>query len=231
LTVSESAKADIERLADVDASRIEVVRSAVDFRPNPDRAPLLRRGVTGEYILYAGSYEPRKNLVGMLHAFERFATAGGRHSLVAITERESGHSEVVHSTLRALACRDRVQLVHSVPEQELRALYTHASAVVFPSLAEGFGLPPIQAAACGVPVVVSDLPVFRETVGEIAVVSRAGDTASLLEALSRATMDETVRARASVLGPAVAARYSPESCAARHAQVYSCCHERRHALA
>jgi glycosyltransferase involved in cell wall biosynthesis len=229
LTVSSAAKVDIARYASIATSRIEVVSSAVDFHPNPDRTPLLERGITGPYILYAGSFEPRKNLVGMLHAFERFSAAGGPHSLAAITERASGHSASVAATLGALACRSRVHLLHSVPDAEVRALYTHASAVVFPSLSEGLGLPPIQAAACGVPVVVSDLPVFRETVGEIAVVARPGDTDSLCGALVRATTDPEVRAAAAARGPAIAARYAPWRGAAQHAEIYSSCQEGRHA--
>jgi glycosyltransferase involved in cell wall biosynthesis len=202
----------------------------VDFAPNPDRTSLLKAGIEDEYILYAGSYEPRKNLLGMLSAFERFRRSGGAYSLVAITEKSSGHAPAVHASLASLTCRDKVRLLHSVPDSMLRALYTHAGAVVFPSLAEGLGLPPIQAAACGVPVVVTDLPVLRETVGDIAVFARPGDPDSLHDALVRVTTDRSARAVAARLGPHIAAKYSPQACASDHAQVYWSCHERRHAL-
>ena len=231
LTVSESARDEIARYTGVSKACIDVVTSAVDFAPNRDRASLLKAGIEGDYILYAGSYEPRKDLLGMLAAFDRFSPTGGAYSLVAITERSSGHASAVQASLASLTCRDKVRLVHSVPDSMLRALYTHACAVVFPSLAEGLGLPPVQAAACGVPVVVSDLPVLRETVGEMAVFARPGDPDSLLNALVRVTTDGSARALAARFGPDIAAKYSPKACASDHAQAYWSCHERRHALA
>jgi glycosyltransferase involved in cell wall biosynthesis len=229
--VSESARAEIARYTGVPPADLDVVTSAVDFAPNRDRTGLREVGIDGDYLLYAGSYEPRKDLIGMLSAFDRFTLAGGTHSLVAITERSSGHAPAVQASLASLASRDRVRLVHSVPDAVLRALYTHARAVVYPSLAEGLGLPPIQAAACGVPVVVSDLPVLRETVGDIAVFARPGDPDSLLDALLRATTDGSVQTVAATLGPRIASRYSPEGCASDHASVYRSCHKGRHALA
>ena len=231
LTVSESAKQEIARHTDGANVCIDVVTSAVDFAPNRDRTSLLRAGIEGEYILYAGTYEPRKNLLGMLLAFDRFSQAGSTLSLVAITERSSGHAAALRASLASLSCRNRVRLIHSVPDSMLRALYTHAVAVVFPSLAEGFGLPPIQAAACGVPVVVSDLPALRETVGDFAVFARPGDPDSLLRGLVRVTTNKSVRAVAAERGPQIAAKYSPDDCASDHAQAYWSCHERRHALA
>jgi glycosyltransferase involved in cell wall biosynthesis len=234
LTVSESAKDEIARYTDASNARFDVVTSAVDFAPNSDRTSLLRAGIEGDYILYAGSYEPRKDLLGMLLAFDRFSQAGGAggaYSLVAITERSSGHASAVHDALTSLSCRGKVRLVHSVPDSTLRALYTHAAAVVFPSLAEGLGLPPIQAAACGTPVVVSDLPALRETVGDIAVFARPGDPDSLHHALVNVTTDRSARAVSAERGPHIAAKFSPEDCASDHAQIYWSCHERRHALA
>jgi glycosyltransferase involved in cell wall biosynthesis len=133
--------------------------------------------------------------------------------------------------LASLPCRDTVRLIHSVPDQMLRALYSHAAAVVFPSLAEGLGLPPIQAAACGVPMVVSDLPVLRRIVGEVAFFARPGDPESLCDGLIRVTSDTRAQVTAARLGPQIAARYSPEQFASDHVGVYWSCHETRHALA
>jgi glycosyltransferase involved in cell wall biosynthesis len=231
LTVSQSAKREIAHHTKVREASIDVVTSAVIFPPNEERPNLGGARVEGDYLLYAGSYEPRKNLLGMLDAYDRFRRAGGRHSLIAVTERSSGHEAEVHAALDSLGCRDVVRFVHDLPEVELRALYTHASAVVFPSLAEGLGLPAIQAAACGVPIVASDLPALRETVGDIAVFARPGDPESLFHALVQVTSETWRRSDTLELGRQIAARYSPDDCASDHARVYWSCHERRHALA
>ncbi len=228
LAVSATAADDITSYTRVDRSRLTVVTSAVDFAPNHDDGALTRLGVHRPFFLFAGSYEPRKNLVGALRAFERFVESGAPHTLVAITDAESGHAPAAHEVLGVLACRDRVQLLHSVAEADLRCLYTHAAAVLFPSLAEGLGLPAIQAAACGVPVVVSNLPVFRETVGEISVVADATDAASLSAAMVRA-IGSSERHLAAERGPEIAARFSPERFVAEHTDVYERLWERRSA--
>ncbi len=201
--------------------------SAVDFDVNDDPGALRGMRVHAPYILYAGSYEPRKNLVGMLLAYQRYTSTGGTLPLLAVTEAESGHARTVHEVLRGLACRDRVRLVHDVSQQNLRALYSAAAAVVFPSLAEGLGLPPIQAAACGVPIVVSDLPVLKETVGAIATLADPSDATSLCQAIVRATSDPAVRDKCAREGPSIAAQFHPRRCATAHADIYRACTEHR----
>ncbi len=109
------------------------------------------------------------------------------------------------------------------------ALYTAADAVVFPSFAEGLGLPPLQAAACGVPVIVSDLPVFTETVGEIAVVADASNPAALALAMRRIASEPGIRATAARRGPEIAAGFRPQRCAESHAEIYRSCVEERDA--
>jgi len=220
LTVSHTARREIAHWAGVPEASVDVVASAVDFAPNRDRTELGARGLPEAYVLYAGSYEPRKNLVGTLRAFDRYVAAGGDLDLVAVTEAESGHAAPVHQLLARLACRDRVHLVHDVPETVLRALYTHARALVFPSFAEGLGLPPIQAAACGIPVVVSTLAVFAETVGPVCVAADPHDPAAIEAAIRRATRDPSVRARAVAAAPEIAARFGAEACVRDHVAVY-----------
>jgi len=220
LTVSHAARREITQWAGVPEARVEVVASAVDFAPNHDRSELRTRRVPEGYVLYAGSYEPRKNLAGTLRAFDRYVAAGGDLELVAVTEAESGHAAPVHELLATLACRARVHLFHDVPDTALRALYTHARALVFPSFAEGLGLPPIQAAVCGIPVVVSTLEVFAETVGTVCVAADPHDPAAIEAAITQATSDPSVRARAAAAAPAIAARFGVEACVRDHVAVY-----------
>ncbi len=220
LTVSHAARREIAHWAGVPEADVDVVASAVDFAPNHDRTELRARRVPETYVLYVGSYEPRKNLVGTLRAFDRYVAAGGELDLVVVTEAESGHAAAVHQLLATLACRERVHLVHDVPEPVLRALYTHARVLVFPSFAEGLGLPPIQAAACGIPVVVSTLAVFAETVGPVCVAADPHDPAAIEAAITRATCDPSVRAAAAAAAPGIAARFGAEPCIRDHVAVY-----------
>ena len=184
LTVSEDSKRQIAELAHVDARRIDVIPNAVDFEPNPDPAVLAHLGVTAPYVLYTGSYEPRKNLAGALRAFKAFADAGHAHELVALVERSSGHEPAARRLLAELGLERRVRLLHSLDKRDLRALYTLAGCVLFPSFAEGFGLPLVQAQACGTPVVASDLPVLHEVGGDSAVYVDPTDPAAMAAALA-----------------------------------------------
>jgi glycosyltransferase involved in cell wall biosynthesis len=229
LTVSNAARREIAHYAQVPIERVGVVTSAVEFAPTRDGSAPSTKGLPSSYVLYAGSYEPRKNLAGTLRAFAGYVRAGGNLDLVAITEAESGYAAAVHDLLGGLQCRDRVHLIHDVPEVELHALYTGASAVVFPSFAEGLGLPPIQAAMCGVPVVVSKLEVFDETVGSVAVRADPYDPASMQAAITIATSDPEVRARTAHAAPAIAARFSVDACVGDHVAVYRSLGDRRNA--
>lgn len=220
VTVSATARNDIERLTGFDVARVEVIPNAVEFTPNGDDVPLARLGVRRPYLLYAGSYEPRKNLRGALEAFALLRERGDTHSLVALVERESGHAARVHALIEELRLRERVTLVHSLDSRSIRALYTHADLVLFPSLAEGFGFPPLQAAACRTPVVAHDLSVLRETMGDAAVFVDATDPAAIADAAAGLLCDATRRARLIERAHARVACFSVERFVRRHLEVY-----------
>lgn len=231
LTVSSAAAEEIAAFAAVPLEKTSVVASAVEFAPQHEPEVLAAAGIPREYFLFAGSYEPRKNLVGTLHAFDRYVREGGRGDLVAVTESASGHAAAAHAVLDALACRARVHLVHDVPEPVLRALYTEAIAVVFPSFAEGLGLPPIQAVQCETPVVVSELAVFDETIGSVAVTVAAADPSAIAAGMQRAATDPEVRARTRTAAAELRKRYSLAACIGDHVAVYRSVAARQHAFA
>jgi glycosyltransferase involved in cell wall biosynthesis len=221
VTVSEASRSEIAAWAPKMAGRIAAIPNGVDFAPNRDTAALERLGVRRPYILYAGSYEPRKNLGTALSAYARMCDGGLEQHFVAIVEADSGHAPAVQAHLAELHLGERVRLVHSVPEDDLRALYTYADALCFPSLAEGFGFPPLQAAACGVPVVASNLPSIRETLGEHAVYVDTRDARLLADALRRALTDEALRRRLIEEARLRAAEYSWERSARAHLRVFA----------
>jgi glycosyltransferase involved in cell wall biosynthesis len=233
VTVSEQSRDDIARLTGTDRECIAVIPNGVDFPPNVDSAVLRRLRINPPYLLFAGSYEPRKNLAGTLDAYREVVRAGKPHQLVAIVERQSGHAAAIHERIRELGLEDRVRLLHSVAESDLRAVYTQAEMVLFTSLAEGFGLPPVQAAACGVPVVASDLPVLREILGTNGEFVDPRDPAGMAAAVLRLSDDEPRRRELGAAGPAVARRFSVEVCVRGHIALYARAAEAlaRHAVA
>jgi len=216
ITVSAYSRAEIASLLRVDAARIVVIHNAIDFAPNPDTTPLASLGIRPPYLLFAGSYEPRKNLAGALGGYAALVRNGFSHPLVAIVDQGSGHASTSPARLRQLRIEDRVRFVDSLSDTQIRSLYTHAEALLFPSLAEGFGMPPLQAAACGVPVVASELPVLREVLGDCATYVDPQSADSIADGVIRALSDESLRRR----GPIVAAQFSPSANTSKHLDAY-----------
>jgi glycosyltransferase involved in cell wall biosynthesis len=220
VTVSEHSRGDIVSRLGIDRDRVEVIHNGVDFPPNPDERPLARLGLRRPYLLYAGSYEPRKNLAGALRAFRSLVDRGHPHELVAIVEPVSGHRAAAIAELESLGVSNRVHLVHSLDEPDLRSVYTAADLVLFPSLAEGFGYPPVQAASAGVPVVASDLPVLREVMGDAAIYAAAGSVERLVEAVESVLTDPALRARQIEAGRRRAQQFTLTRNARAHLELY-----------
>lgn len=221
ITVSQAASEAIRGHAPGTGDRLHVIPNGVEFPPNPDVASLARHGVQAPYILYAGSYEPRKNFAVALSAYACLVRDGAPHGLVAIVEGDSGHKDAALAHLASLNLGGRVRLLHDVPEYDLRALYTHAALLCFPSLAEGFGFPPVQAAACGTPVVSTSLPSVRETLGDHALYADTTDPRELAQALRTVIDDERVRARLTNGAAEHARRFSWVSATQAHVRVYA----------
>jgi len=220
ITVSEQSRSEILSQLRVAPQRVRTIHNGVEFAPNPTEGVLARWQVERPYILYAGSYEPRKNLVRALHAYRRLVEAGFPHQLVAVVERASGYQPEVAHALSAMGLGPRVRLVHSLPEQDLRALYTQAEALFFPSLAEGFGYPAVQAGAVGLPAVVSDIAALREVMGPAAVYVDPMDAGAMAAALAQVLTDAALRSRLVEHGRERARLFTPEACIKGHMDLY-----------
>ena len=216
LSVSRQSAGEIAAWSGSRSAAVEVIANGVEFARNPDRSILRRLGIASPYVLYAGSYEPRKNLAAALDAMARLPP---ELLLVAIVEAGSGHEPAAREQIARLALGHRVRLLHGLCDADLRAIYTFACVLLFPSLAEGFGFPPLQAAACGIPVVASDLPVLKETLGAAALFADPADAGALAAALRHA-LSASERTRLRKLGPAAAARFRWSESVARHLEVY-----------
>jgi glycosyltransferase involved in cell wall biosynthesis len=173
--------------------------------PDADRAVLARLGVSRPYVLYLGRLNVRKNLSRLMTAFAAADLAGFQLVLAGPPDASCGD---LAAQAEQLGIRDRVRLTGRVADTALPALMRNANVFAYVSLEEGFGVPPLEAMAFGIPVVCSDIPALRETAAEGgALFANAGDVESIAECLTRAAIDEALRASASVLGQAHAQRY------------------------
>lgn len=220
LTVSEHARREVCATARLRPERVHVVSNPVAFRPNNDVAVLDRLGVRPPFLLFAGSFEPRKNLATTLAAFDIVADELEGTTLVAVVEAASGHAADGRRRVEALRHGNRVCLLSALDQPELEALYTAAACVVFSSLAEGFGLPALQAAACGTPLVASDLPVLREVAADLPVYVDPVSPESVAQGIRRCLSDRRVQERMLAEGPPLANRHEPRAWAEGHLRLY-----------
>ena len=185
LTVSESIAAELADTG-IAPSSIRIVRPTVDpmFDPAPDaevRAGRRLFGLTRDYVVHVGWADPRKDVETLVRAHHRVLSSWP-HDLVLVGDPHPNFAPVRVSSAPS------VRLVGAVTDQELRALLTGAAAFAFPSRYEGFGLPPLEAVACGTPALVSDIPALRESAGRVATLIPVGDADAWASGL-RAALD------------------------------------------
>ena len=213
ITVSHFSKERIVSLTGVESERVNVIHNGVDQRfqvAEPDTVKRVKTdfGLTSPYILFVGSIEPRKNLKMLLEAWRLGGFAGATLAVVGA----GGH---LFPKLQFDSIPDGVRLLGPVGDDMLPALYSGAAGFVYPSVYEGFGLPPLEAMASGCPVAVSDIPAHREICGKTAMYFDPfipEDISTKLEWLL--TLDDASRASLVKQGLQRAALYNWESAAA-----------------
>lgn len=177
LTVSESSKRDLVEFAKVPAERVTVTPLAADFStyhptaPDGERERLIQQyNLQPPYLLYTSRLEhPGKNHVNLIKAFEQLVQQKNvPHQLVLAGSDWSG-SEEIHRVAQESSVRDRISFTGFVPTNDLPGLYRHCEVFVFPSLYEGFGLPILEAMACGAPVACSNVSSMPEVAGSAAI--------------------------------------------------------------
>lgn len=197
IAISDFTRDRLIRATGLDEDAVSVIRNGVGarFRPPDAAARQHMRAALGldnvRYLLSVGTLEPRKNLAGLLRAWAR-ALPDLPGDLELVIAGAPGRSSVfAEATLGELP--PRVRLAGRVGEALLPALYAEAEWFVYLSLYEGFGLPPLEALASGTPVIVSDIDVFREVVGDAAVTVAPRDEAAVADALKHAVSDPALR--------------------------------------
>ncbi len=224
ITVSEASKRDIVAHYGLDPGRITVIYEAAspEFVPAPaDRVDAVRRryGLPERFALVVGTIEPRKNLVRLLEALQRLREEGLLVPLVVVGSKGWLYDELFRrlegSTLRA-----DVHFPGYVPAADLPLLYNAATLVAMPSLYEGFGLPVLEAMACGTPVVSSDASCLPEIGGSAAHYFDPHDTEAMAQELRAVWTDVELRAEMRTQGLQQAARFSWARAAEQTLEVY-----------
>jgi glycosyltransferase involved in cell wall biosynthesis len=230
--VSNFSKSEVEKLFGIDPARIEVVYNAIDERflrghaSEADRQLLAERYLINHpFLLYAGRISPHKNVVRIIEAFsalkaelEKDAMFPGL-KLIIIGDELSKHPDLRRTVIRSRMQTD-VRFMGFVPIEMLRIFYDAAKIFVFPSLYEGFGLPPLEAMAHGTPVVTSNTSSLPEVVGNAAVLVNPENVFEIMRALHRVLLDQPLRDKLKMRGYEQAKRFSWDASARQILRTY-----------
>jgi len=196
IAVSRATRDDLVRILGVAPERVTVIHNGVDddMRPIEDRAAVerfrRRRGLPDRIILFVGTLEPRKNVSALLEAYAILRERrGGPHRLVLAGGRGWGFDRIEATLTRLRLDRGDVILPGFVPQQELPLWYNAADLFVYPAIYEGFGIPPLEAMACGTPVIVSNRSSLPEVVGDAGIVVDPNDVEGMARAMGDALSD------------------------------------------
>lgn len=199
IAVSQATKRDIVRLLGVPENRITVIYEAASpyfrFIDNPEIKHRLqgRFGIHGEFVLFVSTIEPRKNIPTLLRAFRRFLDAYGLEVQLVLAGEKGWLHEQVFALVAELGLTKDVLFLGRVSAEELLWLYNAAQVLVAPSIYEGFGLTPLEAMACGTPVVVSNVSSLPEIVSDAGLLVDPSDPEELSVAIWRVLTDSELR--------------------------------------
>ncbi len=230
--VSNFTKIEIQKLFAIPAGRIEVIYNAIDERllhghaSAADRQLIAERyQVTYPFLLYAGRISSHKNVVRIIEAFSALKTELEKDGvfpdlkLIIIGDDVSGNPDLRRTVIRSGVQND-VRFLGFVPIEVLRTFYDSAKIFVFPSLYEGFGLPPLEAMAHGTPVVTSNVSSLPEVVGNAAVLVHPENVFEIMRALHRVLLDQPLREKMKERSYRQAAKFSWEKSVQRIVEGY-----------
>jgi glycosyltransferase involved in cell wall biosynthesis len=230
LADSQSTQDDLIELLGVSPDKIEVVYAGVERRFHPMEGEMAlqrakkRYGLDFPFILSLGTLEPRKNFSGLIEAYALMRDKGqvtrDRDLKLVIAGGKGWLYHEIFARVEELGLGNEVIFPGFVADEDLPALYNLAELFVFPSLYEGFGLPPLEAMACGTPVVTSNRPSLPEVVGEAGLMVEATNSLGLAEAIERVLTDENLHREMREKGLQQAVKFTWEAAAGKLLDVY-----------
>ncbi len=226
MTVSESSKRDILRFVDTEPEKIDVIYNAYDerFGVEPREEDVIRvrerYQLHDEFVLYAGNVKPHKNLERLIEAFDLVRKRGLGHLKLVLIGDEISKYAALRRAVHQHQLHKYVRFLGYLPEETLAVMYRLAGVFVFPSLYEGFGLPPLEAMASGTPVVTSNVSSLPEVAGDAAVLVDPYAPKAIADGIYRVLTDEGLRRSLRQLGLARAKQFSWEQSVRRVREIY-----------
>ena len=222
ITPSNSVKKEVCEALQIPPDKVAVTpeapRSVFKRREDPE---LLRRlGIEGDFILFVGTIEPRKNLRRLVEAFDQVLRTTSLSPKLVIAGGKGWMMDDFGSFIEKKGVTDRVLLTGYLQDEDLCTLYSACTVFIYPSLYEGFGLPPLEAMACGAPVITSRTPALMETVGNAARLVDPKDVDDIAHAMTEILSDQKAREHYAELGKVHVKQFSWEATALKTLDVY-----------
>lgn len=226
VTPTESVRDEVHQHLGISLDRIAAVPEAARpgfQRTDFEKSKAIRRrlGVEQDFLLFVGTVEPRKNLSTLLRAFEAVLRTRTKPLQLVIAGRKGWLVDDLFTAHKRSAAAERIVFTGYLSDEELCALYSSCSVFVYPSIYEGFGLPPLEAMACGAPVIASDISSIKEVVGKAARLVSPNSKDDLARALNELLDSEPVRKDLSTRGMKRTAEFSWSRTAAATREVYA----------
>jgi len=225
ITPTESVKREVCEHLRVKANKVIAIPSAArqSFRPVPSEQTVETRkrlAIEDDFLLFVGTLEPRKNLLTLLKAFDQIVRQTSLRPQLVITGGEGWLMDETFSFIKHSGIGDRLRLTGYLGDEELRALYSSCRIFIYPSLYEGFGLPPLEAMACGAPVIAGRVAALQEVLGSAARLFDPLNVEALAGSIVELMENDEERRRLASNGPKHAAKFSWAETARRTLQVY-----------
>ena len=225
ITPTESVRRDVCEHLGVRADKVTAIPLAArsSFQPMPfaQTAPIRKRlGIEDDFLLFVGTLEPRKNLLTLLNAFEQIIGHSSLRPQLVIAGGEGWLMDELSVFIKNATISDRLRFTGYLSDDDLRALYSSCRIFIYPSVYEGFGLPPLEAMACGAPVIAGRIPSLQESLGSGARLLEPLDVDALAKSILDLLQNENQRQLLGSAGPQQAGKFSWEKTARLTLDVY-----------
>ncbi|HKG58265.1 MAG TPA: glycosyltransferase family 1 protein [Pyrinomonadaceae bacterium] len=222
ITPSNSIKKELCEAFKIHPDKVAVTPEAprAVFKRREDPELLRRLGIEGDFILFVGTIEPRKNLHRLVEAFDQILRNTSLSPKLVIAGGQGWMMDDFVSFIAEKGVADRVCLTGYLHDEELCALYSTCAAFIYPSLYEGFGLPPLEAMACGAPVITSRTPALMETAGDAARLVDPKNIDDIAHAMTEMLSDEKARDHYAELGKVQVKKFTWEQTALKTLEIY-----------